>query len=160
MSKRRIFGAIGAATLAIGLLAAGPTFAAKSGVNVGTLDCRVAPGVGLVVGSSKAMDCVFRRGNGRVERYVGRVTRVGVDIGITGEGHMAWLVFAPGSVKRGALAGGYAGASAEASAGVGLGANVLVGGFKRSITLQPISIKGQTGLNIAAGIAGLSLKRG
>ena len=71
---------------------------------------------------------------------------------------MTWAVFAPGRINRGALAGSYGGASAQATIGVGLGANVLVGGFKRTIALQPLSIQGQKGLNIAAGIAGLSLR--
>jgi Protein of unknown function (DUF992) len=160
MSKRPISGAIGASVFALGLLAAGPAFAAKSGINVGTLKCVVAPGVGLILGSSKGMDCTFHRANGRVEHYTGRVTKLGIDVGVTGKSYIAWAVFAPGSVKRGSLAGGYAGASAEATAGVGLGANVLVGGFDHSVTLQPLSIQGQTGLNVAAGITSMTLKRG
>jgi hypothetical protein len=104
------------------------------------------------------MECVFRRGSGKRETYVGRVTKLGIDIGVTSETRIAWAVIAPGEVKRGALEGGYAGASAEATAGVGLGANVLVGGFEDSITLQPVSIQGQTGLNVAAGITGLRLE--
>ena len=70
---------------------------------------------------------------------------------------MTWVVFAPGKIDRGALAGKYAGGSAEGTVGVGVGANVLVGG-KKSITLQPVSVKGQTGLNLAAGISGLTLR--
>ena len=60
-------------------------------------------------------------------------------------------------MKRGALAGAYAGATASATVGVGAGANVLVGGFNRSITLQPVSIEGNTGLNVAAGIGEITL---
>ena len=38
---------------------------------------------------------------------------------------------------------------ASATVGVGLGANVLVGGSGNSIALQPVSIEGTTGLNVA-----------
>ena len=71
---------------------------------------------------------------------------------------MIWSVFAPsGWVSRGALAGIYAGATAEATVGAGLGANVLVGGSDRSIALQPLSVQGQAGLNVAVGVADLIL---
>jgi len=78
---------------------------------------------------------------------------------VTGKGVMAWAVFAPGKLKAGALAGHYVGASAEASVAVGLGANVLVGGSDKSIALQPLSVQAQTGLNLAAGVASLRLKK-
>jgi hypothetical protein len=70
-----------------------------------------------------------------------------------------WSVFAPsGRYSRGALAGNYSGASAEATVGAGLGANVLLGGSNRSFALQPVSLQGQSGLNIAAGVADLQLQ--
>jgi hypothetical protein len=148
----------GAIALAVALAAATPA-SASSGVKIGSLNCVIEGGVGLILGSSKDMVCRFRSaGGGRSERYVGRISRLGIDIGVTKKAYMTWAVFAPGNVKRGALAGSYGGASAEATVGVGLGANVLVGGFRRTIALQPISIQGQEGLNIAAGIAGLRLR--
>jgi hypothetical protein len=158
MAKLRVSGMIGAAAVAFGLLAASPAFAAQGGVNVGSLNCTVEGGIGLIIGSSKDMQCTFKRANGRRETYVGSVSKLGIDIGVTNESYIAWAVFAPGEVKRGALEGGYGGVSAEATAGVGLGANVLVGGFEDSITLQPISVQGQTGLNVAAGITSLRLQ--
>jgi hypothetical protein len=148
----------GAIALAAALAAATPA-SAKSGVKIGALNCRVEGGVGLILGSSKRMSCRFSpAGGGRPERYTGRISRVGLDIGFTNKSYITWAVFAPGKTKRGALAGSYGGASAEATIGVGLGANVLVGGFKKTIALQPLSIQGQEGLNVAAGIAGLSLR--
>jgi uncharacterized protein DUF992 len=135
----------------------GPTFAA-SGIRIGSLNCVVQPGVGLILGSQKGMKCTFTPTSGRREGYTGSITRVGVDIGVTGKAYMTWAVFAPGRLKAGSLAGSYGGVSAQATVGVGLGANVLVGGFKKSIALQPLSVQGQTGLNVAAGIAGLHLK--
>lgn len=148
----------GAIALAAALAAATPA-SAKSGVKIGALNCKVEGGVGLILGSSKGMTCRFRpAGGGRTERYTGRISRIGVDIGFTNKSYMTWAVFAPGKTKRGALAGSYGGASAEATIGVGLGANVLVGGFKKTIALQPLSVQGQEGLNVAAGIAGLRLR--
>ena len=71
---------------------------------------------------------------------------------------MVWAVYAPTSRPAGALAGTYGGASAEATVGAGLGANVLVGGSNRTIQLQPLSVQGQTGLNIAPGVSGIDLR--
>jgi len=146
------------AIIAAATMGAGPTLA-KSGVRVGALNCVVEGGVGLILGSKKGMVCTFKPSNGaKSERYKGSITRVGVDIGVTGKAYMTWAVFAPGRLKRGSLAGNYGGAGAEATVGVGLGANVLVGGFKKSVALQPLSVQGQTGLNVAAGVAGLKLR--
>jgi hypothetical protein len=148
----------GAVALVAALAAASPA-SARSGVRIGSLNCTVAGSVGLILGSSTRMNCRFRSASGgRVERYTGSITRVGLDIGFTSKSYMTWAVFAPGRVNAGALAGRYGGVSAQATVGVGLGANVLVGGFKKTIALQPLSIQGQTGLNVAAGIAGLRLR--
>jgi hypothetical protein len=126
-------------------------------VKVGTLSCNVEGGIGFIIGSSKAMVCNFHRGDGGIERYTGNIGQFGIDIGVTGEQHMTWVVFAPGSIEPGALAGRYGGATAEATAIVGVGANVLIGGSNRSVALQPVSLTGQTGLNVAAGVASLTL---
>ncbi|HEY1613367.1 MAG TPA: DUF992 domain-containing protein [Rhizomicrobium sp.] len=129
-----------------------------SGVKVGVLNCHVSSGWGFIFGSSKDLHCNFSPSGHSGERYVGTVSKFGVDVGYTGGGVLVWDVIAPtDSMKKGALAGGYAGATASATAGVGVGANVLIGGFKNSITLQPVSIEGNTGLNVAAGIGSISL---
>ena len=133
--------------------------AANSGVKVGVLECVVAPGVGLIIVSSKEVSCNFKS-NGRTEHYHGSTGKLGVDIGFTNKSYLSWVVFAPGEVHRGALAGSYVGASAQATVIAGLGANVLIGGWSDSINLQPLSIQGQTGLNVAAGLASLDLKAG
>jgi hypothetical protein len=145
-----------AASLAVLALSALPASAA-SGVKVGVLECDVSAGIGLIIGSSKGVDCVLKRSNGRNEHYTGKLGKLGVDIGATGKASMAWLVFAPGKVGKGALEGSYGGAGAEATVIAGLGANVLVGGFEKSINLQPLSVKAQTGLNVAAGLSSLTL---
>jgi hypothetical protein len=127
-------------------------------VQVGQLTCSVSAGVGLVVGSQKNVNCVFRGQTGEPEdSYTGTITRVGLDVGFTSGGVIAWTVFADSNRRAGMLAGTYGGATAEASVAAGLGANVLVGGSQRSVALQPLSLQGQTGINIAAGIGELQL---
>jgi hypothetical protein len=133
---------------------------ARSGVRVGVLSCHVYGGVGWIIGSTKTANCIFRSSQGGwKDYYAGSITRLGIDVGVTNGSQIVWAVFAPGKVQRGSLAGGYAGAGAEATVGVGIGANALIGGFQKSINLQPISVQGQTGLNIAGGIGSLRLKR-
>ena len=132
----------------------------KSGVNVGSLTCKVAGGMGFIFGSTKALDCLFARTDGIAEQYSGTVNKYGVDIGFTKESHIVWLVFAPGQIASGALAGGYAGVTAAVAAGLGVGANVLLGGSNKQITLQPLSVEGGIGLNVAAGVAEVTLKIG
>jgi hypothetical protein len=132
--------------------------AQAGGVKVGVLTCDVESGLGFIIGSSKGINCEFRNSAGEVEAYEGSIGKLGVDIGYTGRSRLAWLVVAPGQLENDALEGSYGGASAQATIGVGVGANVLVGGFRKSVNLQPISVQGQTGLNVAAGIAALTLR--
>ena len=152
------------AATALAAVIAAPQFAqeadAASGVNVGSLNCNVSGGVGFIFGSSKDISCVFTKPDGTAERYHGEIDKYGVDIGFTAEGYMVWAVFAPGQVQKGALAGKYAGATAYVAVGLGLGANVLVGGSSDQIALQPVSIEGMTGLNVAAGFGQITLQPG
>jgi len=135
-----------------------PQAAGRSGANVGSLSCRVAGGVGFIFGSSKDMSCLFTRTDGIAEKYAGTIKKYGVDIGFTKEAQMIWLVFAPGSIAPGALTGGYVGGTASATVGVGAGANVLVGGGSGQVTLQPVSVEGSVGLNVAAGVGEVALQ--
>jgi Protein of unknown function (DUF992) len=140
--------------------AAGPTFAEEH-VKAGTLRCEVSAGLGLIVASTKEMACVFTSVDGRAEHYHGRIHKFGLDVGATSQGVLAWDVFAPtAGPRRGALAGDYAGVAASATVGVGAGANALVGGSHRSFTLQPLSVQVQTGLDLSAGVASMTLRRG
>ncbi len=151
-----LFGAI---AVALPLALSGLPQSAQAGVEIGVLNCTVAGGTGVVIGSSKLLECVFQRGTYRGV-YTGRINKYGLDIGRTGSSVIAWAVIAPrrGDVAPGALAGGYGGISGEATVGVGLGANALLGGSNRSITLQPLSVSAQQGLNLAVGIASLELR--
>jgi hypothetical protein len=152
--------AIGIAVLAAAAFVAGVSGKAnaQSGVKAGALTCDVKSGWGVIFGSTRDLKCSYQPTKGRVERYVGHISKYGVDIGYTQGGVVVWAVLAPTSdVSPGALAGDYAGATAGATFGVGAGAHVLVGGLKKSFALQPVSIEGNTGLNVAAGIANLHL---
>lgn len=140
-----------------GLMTFAAVPAAQAAIKAGTLNCVVAPGVGMILGSSKSVSCTFTPDHGRTEHYHGSTGKLGLDIGVTNKSYLGWIVFAPGRIGPRALAGTYVGASAQATAGAGLGANVLVGNGKSGINLQPISIQGQTGLNIAGGLASLTL---
>jgi hypothetical protein len=145
---------------AFGALAlAAPAQAAQHGVKVGTLTCGVASGWGFVFGSSKDLHCVFRQSDRRNVHYEGSISKFGVDVGYTEGGVLIWGVVAPTSdMKEGALTGDYVGVGAGATVGVGVGANVLVGGFNKSVSLQPLSVSGNQGLNVAAGVGSISLK--
>ncbi len=128
------------------------------GVKVGSLTCNISSGFGFIFGSSKELKCTYSPNAGAGEHYTGTFSKYGLDIGYADKGVLVWGVVAPTSdVHNGALAGDYAGATANATIGVGLGANVLIGGMNKSIALQPLSVSGSTGLNIAAGIGVITL---
>jgi hypothetical protein len=148
------------AASAIALLVQTAPAMAQRHAKVGTLDCTLAPSIGFIIGSRQRMDCRFlpNRG-GRIDRYAGTVNRLGLDLGITTTGRMVWGVLArTKGLQPGGLSGTYVGASADITLGLGVGANVLVGGTNRSIMLQPLSVTGQAGLNLALGVAGLELR--
>src|SRR3954470_22203843 len=130
-------------------------------VQVGVLECRGGASVGFVVGSVTNLGCVLRAEGVPEDRYVATIRKVGLDLGITQESALAWAVFAPvGRLGPGDLSGNYVGAQGSASIGVGVGGNVLVGGSANSFALQPLSLQGQVGLNIAAGLESLELRPG
>ncbi len=136
--------------------------AAQSRVEVGVLNCEVSGGAGFLIGSSKRLACTFKGSGGRTEHYFGRVNKFGLDVGATARGVMAWAVFAPTQDRLGpgALAGNYGGVSGEATLGVGVSANALVGGSRQTIALQPLSVGAQQGFNLAVGVAALTLDPG
>ena len=128
-------------------------------VQAGVLECRGGQNVGFVVGSVANLECVFQSPGRRPEAYVATVRRIGIDLGVTAQTQFIWAVNAPTTrLGFGELAGTYGGVGANASIGIGGGGNFLVGGPRNAYALQPISVQGQTGLNVAAGIAGLELE--
>jgi len=135
--------------------------AADDGVHVGTLECKVEDGWGRLISSSRDMNCLYRPIDGGPEHYHGKLRRYGLDIGYTSDARLVWAVVAPSSdVGTGALEGDYGGVSAQVTAGLGVGANALVGGFDRSIALQPLSVEGNTGLAAAVGAGVMTLRQG
>ena len=149
------------AVAAVTAIAATSFATAQSRLKTGVLECRGGASIGLVIGSSSMLTCVYRGDDRFEDRYVGILRKVGLDIGITNDVSLAWLVFAPtGRVGPGDLLGTYAGVSGSASVGVGLGANALIGGSNNTIAFQPLSGQAQTGLSVAAGIAGMDLRPG
>lgn len=146
-------------TCSVGLTHAPTVRAQENGIVAGTLTCAGRGNIGLIVGSRQSLSCVFDPvGNAPRQRYSGRITRLGLDLGIKGRSQMVWTVLGPtDGLAPGALQGNFGGVGANASVGVGAGANALVGGSRNTIVLQPLSVQAQTGLNVAAGVAGLRL---
>ena len=146
----------GAIVLGLLLVMANPAPAQK--IKAGLLTCDVSAGIGFIIGSKKEMACVFApEGPGRRDDYDGTITKYGLDLGLTGGGVMVWAVFMDTLAGPGFLAGDYIGASGEVSVAAGLGANVLLGGSNHTVALQPLSVSGQIGLNLAVGVASLHL---
>ena len=150
--------AIAALAVVTGASVAGTT-GKDSWLKVGTLTCLVEPSVGLLIGSHKHANCVYHGINGRKALYTADMTRIGLDVGVTDGQTIVWAVIAPGNHNPHSLAGTYVGASAEVTAVVGGAANVLVGGLKDSIALQPVSVGAQVGLNVALGVSSFTLHR-
>jgi hypothetical protein len=153
--------ASGMALVAAILLSACITAKAQSTTQVGRLTCRVAPSIGALVGSRRRISCKYmtKSQGDRVENYSGTITRFGLDVGFTAGGIMTWTVLArTRGHRRGALAGHYVGVSGEISLGPGVGAKALIGGSRRTTVLQPVSVVGKIGANLALGIAGLTLR--
>ena len=158
MTMKRWMGV--AAVLAASLAGGGEMLAQPARVEVGVLTCTVRGGAGFIIGSTKELHCRFNK-PGRDELYHGTINKFGLDIGVTQQSAIAWAVFAPtANLPPRSLSGTYGGVSAEATVGLGVGANALLGGSNRSIILQPLSVQAQQGLNIAAGVASLQLRAG
>lgn len=145
------------AALTAGALASAPA-TAQERVEAGVLRCDVAGGTGFIFGSTKELACTYESVSGGVEDYTGTIRKYGVDIGSTADSVIVWGVLAPTKdIPPDTLRGTYRGVSAEATVGVGVGANALIGGNEESIVLQPVSVQAQSGLNIAAGITSIEL---
>ncbi|QWW72609.1 DUF992 domain-containing protein (plasmid) [Rhizobium sp. WYJ-E13] len=126
---------------------------------VGTLDCNVSVGIGAIVGSKQEVDCVFKpSASGPDAHYTGTITDFGLDIGRIEQGRMIWLVYNLTAEDVNRLDGTYRGVAADATIGLGVGAKVLMGGARDNLSLQPISVQGQEGVNLAVGVAALTLR--
>jgi hypothetical protein len=147
------------ASLAIATAALSVTGPALAKTQLGILKCDTSIGIGEILVRKQTMTCVFTHSDGKKENYTGAVHQYGVEIGMVKEGHLAWAVVAASPVSgTGLLAGKYGGVTASAAAGIGLGADVLVGGTGESLSLQPIAVEGEPGIGIAAGVEQIELK--
>jgi hypothetical protein len=133
---------------------------APTWTQAGMLSCKLNPSVGFVIFGHQSMECRFvPSGPLPPQIYEGALNTVGIDIGVVGTGGLAWAVLAPtAGIPAGALAGTYVGASGDVALGVGVGANVLVGGSNRSFALQPLSVEGSVALNVTLGLSALQLQ--
>jgi len=134
--------------------------AAQARVEVGVLTCNARGGSGFIVVSTKHFRCRFHRPGPYAadELYRASVSKFGIDIGNTAVTSITWAVLAPTArLRPRSLSGAYGGVGAEATLGVGVGANALIGGSEQGIILQPLSVQAQQGLNVAAGVESLQL---
>lgn len=146
---------IAAAVVALGLMFVP---AQANGVKLGTLTCQIEGGPGLLIGSVREGECTFRATNGKTKQYRATFSRLGVDVGVVGNKTVVWAVLGVDGTSNGGLKGTYTGVNAEAELVVGVGANALIGGMKHGIVLNPVSVSGQTGIGVAAGVATLRLE--
>jgi hypothetical protein len=146
------------APLAAATLALSFSSPAVSSTQLGMLKCDTSIGIGEILVRKQTMTCTFTHSNGQVENYTGKVHQYGVEIGMVEEGHLAWAVFAASpATGTGLLAGKYGGVDASVAAGIGLGADVLVGGTGKAFSLQPLAVEGEPGIGIAAGVEQIEL---
>ena len=156
---RKLAMAASAAVMSLALAQSEPAPAQGSGVRVGYLNCQVARGVGFVFGMTRNLSCTYAPQSGTPETYTGEIQQYGVNLGFIERGIIVWAVVAPtANIQPGSLAGNYGGVAAGVAVGYGLGANALFGGSESQFGLQPVSLEGMQGLNIAAGIAGMTLR--
>jgi hypothetical protein len=157
----KMLGRLGAVLGTLGLVTGGLALGAPAqarDVSVGVMTCNMDSGFGFVLGSSRDLHCTFVPAAGLPEHYAGTISKFGVDIGYVQNAVIVWTVVAPTvALQPGSLTGTYGGATASLTVGVGVGANVLVGGSSDTISLQPVSVEGGTGLNVAGGFASMSL---
>lgn len=142
-------------------LAAPPARAddATARIELGLLSCELTDRTNLIVVSESRFDCVFDRNDAPDEAYVATATAVGLDLSIKDSESLRWAVLAPTEAKdrAGILEGDYGGVAASVAVAVGVGAKVLLGGFDKSIALQPLSVSGQEGVGASLGIEGMTL---
>ncbi len=133
-----------------------PASAAR--IQAGTLTCDVSAGIGKILIAQQDVDCTFKPTTGAPEHYRGTIAKFGLEIGQIREASLVWFVYGATSLGAGALTGDYVGIDADATIGVGLGANVLGGGQGKSIALQPVSVQSEQGVNVAVGTEELRLQ--
>ncbi len=133
-----------------------------AGGRIGALTCKTVPdsGVSLIIHSTENVTCEFKSTSGGVEHYKGETgVGLGFDISYDRNTTMVYAVMSA-DYKAGdhQLAGKYFGAGGSATAGVGVGAQALIGGGKKNISLQPVAVSSSEGAGLSAGITYLYLE--
>jgi hypothetical protein len=157
MSKLMLTSLAGVA-LAASFAVAPAVQAAPNGVKVSLLTCSMLKSWDFIR-ANHTLACSYRPADGEPpEPYIGQIISVGVNLGHLDAGKIVWAVLAPSSdVGPGALQGDYVGVTAGVTVGVGLDASVFLGGMDKSIALQPISVEGNEGMDVAAGLSRFKL---
>jgi len=159
MERRKKHGAFVTVITLLILLASVPYVSADDlTAKTGLLTCHAAQGFGWIIGSSRTVQCRYHPVAGVSEQYSGSISKIGLDLGYLAPVVLVWAVIAPSVPGSGALAGNYFGGTAQAAVGIGGGVHVLVGGFGKSVTLQPVSLEGDMGVYVGVGVAAMSLK--
>jgi hypothetical protein len=148
------------AALAAAVVSAATPALPQTGVDIGVLTCKLQDVHNDIVYTSESFGCAFKPHSGAEHSYTGEIKALGLDLSVTKDMTLVWGVFAPTTDADSleALKGRYVGASADVSAGAGAGANVLVGGGKESITVQPISASGIVGAGASVDIEEFELR--
>lgn len=160
-------GLLGATALSGAAFAADKSDPQKSGdeaadarVEIGYLECSLLSDEGNIIVSEQEFSCLFDPADDKRENeeYIATTSKIGLDLSKTDAETLRWAVFAPADKYRiGVLEGEYAGVSADAALGVGVGGKVLVGGLEESVALQPISVTTQKGVGLSLAFESLKL---
>lgn len=136
-----------------------PALAASEHFVAGRLECDLSRSDGAILGAKQDVSCVFYPSQSAASvRYTGVIDNFGVDIGTIKEAKLIWAVDAVSRHASYDLEGTYRGIEAAAALGVGGGAVILTGGTDGTLTLQPLAVDGQEGLDISVGVTQLLLK--
>lgn len=140
------------------LFVSAPAFAATKHLEVGKLECNLSGNFGAILAAKETTSCVFTpSAPGDTVKYTGTITEFGLDIGKIKAAKLVWLVDAVSEQPNYDLAGTYVGVEADASFGLGAGAYVLTGS-QNALTLQPVAVDGEEGINAAVGVVRFDLK--
>lgn len=150
---------LAAALPAAFLLTAIEPAAAAEHFEAGKLECDLSGDFGAILGAKQEATCTFTpSAPGAAVRYTGKISEFGLDIGEIKKAKLVWLVDAVSKQPAYDLEGTYRGVEADAALGLGAGAVVLTGGTHGTLSLQPVAVEGDEGLNVAIGVTQLNLK--
>ena len=125
---------------------------------MGTLTCSLSASIGLVVGSQRNVSCLFRGTSGEPdEPYTGTMTRVGLDVGLTTGSVIFGRCSRTRTATKGCSPAPIPGRRQKCPLPLVSAPTSSSAGSNRTLALQPLSVQGQIGLDIAAGVGSLDL---